>query len=183
MLSEEEMTLVDEGLKVLTQGVEMIHYDVSASETQKRKVVWVDTKIHRICIYHVKPEDKEVEKGKVHPGIYFRDLSEVRLGHGCFDFMEDSDPPENEEQCLALIGTERSICLELPSKFSRDWFAERFELIAKSVLTDAERALRERLNWTTNLNHKDPESGVTVSRQMTDLLIKGIRVNNRDHCM
>jgi hypothetical protein len=116
MLTPEEVEMVDEGLKVLTKGVEMVHYDVSASETQKKKVVWVDTKIHRICIYHTKPEEKEVEKGKVNPGIYFRDLSEVRLGFGCFDFMEDADPPENEDQCLALIGTERSICLELPSK-------------------------------------------------------------------
>jgi hypothetical protein len=62
-------------------------------------------------------------------------------------------------------------------QFSRDWFAERFELIAKSVLTDAEIALRERLNWTTSLNHKDPESGITVSAQMTQLLNKGIRVS------
>jgi hypothetical protein len=119
MLSEDQMVLVEEGMKVLLQGVEMIHYDISASETQKRKVVWVDAEIHRICVYYAKPEEKnakDIEKGKVCPGIYFRDLSEVRLGYGCYDFMEDADPPENEDQCLALIGSERSICLELPSK-------------------------------------------------------------------
>lgn len=119
MLTEDQMVLVEEGMKVLSQGVEMIHYDISASETQKKKVVWVDTDIHRICVYYAKPEErdkKDVETGKVSPGIYFRDLSEVRLGRGCYDFMEDADPPENEDQCLALIGSERTICLELPSK-------------------------------------------------------------------
>ena len=124
MLSDDEMLMVEEGMKVLLQGVEMIHYDISASETQKRKVVWVDPDIHRICVYYAKPDEKDakdIEKGKVNPGIYFRDLSEVRLGHGCYDFMEDADPPENEDQCLALIGSERSICLELPSKEFSSW--------------------------------------------------------------
>ena len=107
---------VEEGLKVLTQGVEMLHYDVSASETIKRKVVWVDPRIHRICVYYEKPEDHDFEKGKVSPGIYFRDLSEVRRGYNSYDFMENDDPPEHEDVCLALIGSERSICLQLPSK-------------------------------------------------------------------
>ena len=61
-------------------------------------------------------------------------------------------------------------------QFSRDWFADRFEAIAKSILTSAEKDLRHRLEWTVNLNHKDPESGVTVSPQMVELLKNGIKV-------
>ena len=119
MLTEEQMAMVEEGMQVLTQGVEMMHYDISASETIKKKVVWVDSEIHRICVYYAKPEKadvKDIEKGKVNPGVYLRDLSEVRLGRGCYDFMENEDPPDNEDLCLALIGSERTICLELPSK-------------------------------------------------------------------
>jgi hypothetical protein len=124
-MSPEEASLVDEGMTVLSQGVEMIHFDVSASDTQRRKVVWVDAKIHRICVYYNKPEETDVAhgKGKVSPGIYLRDLSEVRRGFGAFDFMENEVPPETEGCCLALIGSERSICLQLPSKvISRSLF-------------------------------------------------------------
>lgn len=72
----------------------------------------------RICVDVARPNQHDRSRGKVPPGLYLRDIGEVREGARAFDFMQNSDPPEEEDynNCLALIGTERTICLQLPSK-------------------------------------------------------------------
>ena len=52
------------------------------------------------------------------PGLYLRDIGEVREGAEAYDFIHNPEPPELDDQCLSLIGTERTICLQLPSKAS-----------------------------------------------------------------
>ena len=54
--------------------------------------------------------------GKVPPGLYMRDIAEVRKGAESYDFKKNPDPPSDPDRCLSLIGTERTISLELPSK-------------------------------------------------------------------
>jgi hypothetical protein len=123
-----------------------------------------------------RPSQLDRSKGKVPPGLYLRDIGEVREGANAYDFIHNSEPPELDDQCLSLIGTERTICLQLPSKvqlflisplifspssstshcvclylrpqFSRDWFFERFQLVIDDVLTEMEKTLRAKLKWT-----------------------------------
>ena len=45
-----------------------------------------------------------------------RDVSQVRKGKKAHDFEKSSPPPDDASCCLSLIGTERTICLQLPSK-------------------------------------------------------------------
>ncbi len=66
-----------------------------------------------------RPSQLDRSKGKVPPGLYLRDIGEVREGANAYDFIHNSEPPELDDQCLALIGTERTICLQLPSKVSQ----------------------------------------------------------------
>lgn len=50
------------------------------------------------------------------PGLYLRDISETRLGSNAYDFINHSDPPDHDEYCLSLIGTECVLCLQLPTQ-------------------------------------------------------------------
>lgn len=45
-----------------------------------------------------------------------RDLSEIRAGVNSYDFQHTKYPPDNPHYCLCLIGSERTISLEMPSK-------------------------------------------------------------------
>ena len=75
-----------------------------------------DPDILRICVESTRPSQTEKSKGKIPVGLYLRDIGEVREGANAFDFLKSSDSPEYDAQCLALIGSERAICLQLPSK-------------------------------------------------------------------
>ena len=40
----------------------------------------------------------------------------MREGANSYDFSKNPDPPEYDDHCLSLIGTERPISLQLPSQ-------------------------------------------------------------------
>ena len=50
------------------------------------------------------------------PGLYMRDIAEVREGFDSFDFKKNTNAPTDPDLCLSLIGSERTISLELPGK-------------------------------------------------------------------
>ena len=70
----------------------------------------------RVCVDDKRPTLIDRAKGKMSPGIYMRDIAEVRGGGDSHDFIMHSKPPTNPDFCLSLIGTERTISLELPGK-------------------------------------------------------------------
>lgn len=179
MASEDGRELkVREAFQILTQGVEMLHYDVSARGRSKKskKIVWMDPDILRICVEVSRPSQTDKSKGKIPVGLYLRDIGEVREGANAYDFLKSSPPPEFDAQCLALIGSERAICLQLPSKFSRDWFLERFQLVIDDVLTEMEKTLRAKLRWATQGRITDAERGSNVASQLRQLLERGLQV-------
>ena len=65
---------------------------------------------------HVRPSMAERAQGKIPPGIYLRDIAEIREGAESFQFTENKVPPRDINNCLSLVGSERTISLELPSK-------------------------------------------------------------------
>jgi hypothetical protein len=75
-----------------------------------------DSDIYRICVDNVRPSMAERAQGKIPPGLYLRDISEVREGAHSYQFSENTNPPENNSCCLSIVGSERTISLELPSK-------------------------------------------------------------------
>jgi hypothetical protein len=50
------------------------------------------------------------------PGLYMRDIAEVRGGSDSYDFTKNTNAPTDPDLCLSLIGSERTISLELPGK-------------------------------------------------------------------
>lgn len=169
---------VREAFQILTQGVEMVHYDVRAGRgpTRNKKIVWMDPDILRICVDVSRPSQLDRSKGKVPPGLYLRDIGEVREGANAYDFIHNSEPPDLDDQCLSLIGTERTICLQLPSKFSRDWFFERFQLVIDDVLTEMEKTLRAKLKWTLQGRASEGPRNPTNMVQLKELLSRGLQV-------
>lgn len=66
----------------------------------------------------VRPSMAERAQGKIPPGLYLRDISEVREGADSFHFSRNKAPPKDPDNCLSLVGSELTISLELPSKVS-----------------------------------------------------------------
>ncbi len=139
----------------------------------------------------------ERAQGKIPPGLYLRDISEVREGSDSFHFTNSLVPPKDPDNCLSLIGSERTVCLELPSKvsfksilnclwsnlcvrfsfasqFTRDWFLARFRLLAEDILVEQEKRLRQYKFWENSKHLNQVElSGV---EQLRTMLEGGIQV-------
>lgn len=135
----------------------------------------------------------ERAQGKIPPGLYLRDISEVREGSDSFHFTHSQVPPKDPDNCLSLIGSERTVCLELPSKvcsiqqfemiitnlglvhqFTRDWFLARFRLLAEDILVEQEKRLRRYKFWENSKHLNQVElSGV---EQLRTMLEGGIQV-------
>ena len=136
---------VREAFAVLSQGVELTLYNtrLGARGAQVlRQLVWIDSDILRICVDTMRPTLVDRALGRVAPGLYMRDISEVREGDNALDFKMSPTPPLDRDKCLSLIGSERSLCLEMPSKFARDWFLVRFRCVLNDVLSDEEKRSR-----------------------------------------
>lgn len=152
---DDEAQKLREAFAILTQGVEMTHYECnpkSKKATKLRKIVWIDSEILRICVDLSRPSLKDRAAGKIPPGIFVRDIADIRNGVKSYEFTKNQSPPEDEDKCLFIVSSERTLCLELPSKFARDWFFERFLLVGENILTAEEKAeRRERRLQLTNL--------------------------------
>lgn len=56
-----------------------------------------------------------------------RDVAEVRGGSDSYDFKKNSNPPIDPDHCLSLIGSERTISLELPGKVCKSSIIFQFQ--------------------------------------------------------
>ena len=170
---------IREAFSILSQGVEMVHYNVingKFGKTRVKKIVWMDPDILRICVDIARPSTIDRAKGKVPPGAYLRDVAEVREGAEAYDFRRSTQAPQDDDNCLSLIGTECVLCLELPSKFSRDWFLERFQLIIDDVLTDEEKVTRDKRSLKSTIFGLLHADEAAAAEQMKGLLLRGIQI-------
>jgi hypothetical protein len=58
-------------------------------------------------------------KGFIPPGVYLRDISEVRAGLDSFHFQKHKKAPVEPTHCLSLVASERTITVEFPSRVIR----------------------------------------------------------------
>jgi hypothetical protein len=114
----------------------------------------------RLYVDKKRPALKDQKVRKNAPGIYFRDISDIRAGTDACHFKDNLNLPENDDKCLYIVASERTLCFELPSKvrvitlmrsrylkivsikFARDWFLERLNLAAEDMLSPEEYNLR-----------------------------------------
>lgn len=174
---EEHAQKLKEAFAILTQGVEMMHYNASepTDKSRLKKIVWMDSDILRLCVAVARPTLADRAKGKVPPGVYMRDIAEVRRGSVSYHFKKNPNPPSSDEHCLSLIATEGTLSLELPSKFARDWFFERLQLVADDILTSDEREERAARRIEAPGRPMSPTES-EISHQLGQLLARGVQV-------
>ena len=133
-----------------------------------------DVDMLRICIAKKRPPISEKNKGKIPHGLYIRDIAEVRPGTLSNDFNKNSYQPHSEDSCFSVIGSETTLSLELPNKFTRDWFLERILLISDDVKSPEERKAIESRRWGPNPKMSPPD--VSVAKHVMSLLLRGVQV-------
>lgn len=129
-------------------------------------------------------------QGKIPSGLYLRDISEVRDGSDAYQFTHNKSPPRESDNCLTLVGSERTIALELPSKvilllcledqflifsqFTRDWFLTRFRLLTEDILVEQEKKIRRFKFWENSRHLTEMEK--SGADHLRTLLETGIQV-------
>jgi len=73
---------------------------------------------------------------------------------------------------------ERTISLEMPDKFARDWFLERFRLLMTDIMSESENLIRKYKPWYYNTRNTLPMDNKALDQiyVLKRLLIKGIEV-------
>jgi len=178
-INDDNVKKLREAFAVLTQGVEMNHYDAEAiivDKKKQKKIVWVDPDILRICCDYVRPSMVERALGKVPPGIYIRDIAEVRAGAQAYDFIKNPDPDREDAKCLTLIGTERAISLEFPSQFTRDWFLERFRILVDDILLDEEKSVRNFQKFCVHDTELLTNQQIEAATNLVSVLQRGVQI-------
>lgn len=175
--AEDSEHKIREAYQILTQGIEITHYDIKSKKPKTTKIMWIDPEILRVCVDKARPNLRDKAKGRIPPGVYLRDIALVQRGVSAYAFRKSLVLPEDHGTCMTLIGTEMSISLQLPSAYAQEWFADRFDLIINDVLTDEERSMRAKL---VSGGYREPQQDQEVSEQMEALLRRGVQVLNHN---
>lgn len=155
----------------------MVCYDTDVNTkraTGKKMIVWMDSDIFRICVGVVRPSMTERQNGNISFGVYLRDISEIREGTYSTHFLSAVEEPPRST-CLSIVGSERTISLELPSEFTRDWFLSRLRLLAEDILVAQEKSIRKFRVWENYANQKRLNDMRSIDT-LEELLTQGILV-------
>lgn len=165
---------IREAYQILTQGIEITHYDPKSKKPKQTKIMWIDPEILRVCVDKARPNLRDKAKGRIPPGVYLRDIALVQRGVAAHAFKTRAIQPPDEDPntCFTLIGTEMAISMQLPSAYAQEWFADRFDLIIADVLTEEERTTRAKHIG----GYREPQHDREVSEQMEVLLQRGVQV-------
>ena len=182
--AEENAHKIREAFYILTQGVDIMQYKAGGGKRKGekiRQVLWLEPELLRICVDSRRVTSADVQRSVTSTGLYLRDIAEIRGGSNAYAFRNSTYPPENENFCLSLIGTETTVCIEFPSQFIRDWFLERFHLVLDDVLSVEEQEARSKRNIRTGLTTGLSYEETTAAQQMLALLKRGIQIHHHNH--
>ena len=120
---------------LLLQGFEVRKHKRAGGGGSQPRVLWLDRSGSRLCIAPAKtgagtPGGAGSLSGT--KGLFLRDLSDVRRG---FTTAAFSPAPLGKDAlcCFSLIGTERSLDLELPSAAAAENIVARFRLLLRAL--------------------------------------------------
>jgi len=181
-MSDADAVKIREAFSILTQGIEITQYDYNVFTNKAAvgtKILWLDSDMYRICVNSSRPTVAERLAGKIPPGVYLRDICEVRPGPDAVNFSRNSRQPNDPDHCLSLIGTEKTYSIDFPSKFSRDWFHKRFILLVDDVLSPEERIAKRFRLWAAVEEVTQEE--ITQSQHLATILQRGIEVIQHMH--
>jgi len=181
-MSDADALKIREAFSILTQGIEITQYDFDVyanKATVGTRICWLDSDMYRIFINLSRPTVAERLSGKIPPGLYLRDICEVRPGPDAVNFSRNSRQPNDPDHCLSLIGTEKTFSIEFPSKFSRDWFHKRFILLVDDVLSPEERTAKRFRLWAAVEEVTQEE--IAQSQHLSRVLQRGVEVMQHMH--
>lgn len=142
--SSSKVEAVNAAIEYLIEGIDIYNVERNGSVSNKKKTLWMENKLLRICIEDKKTDRTAILKGMVPNGICLRDISELRLGTNAFNFKHLDPTKKEEDCCFSIIGTERTLCMITPTKYSRDQFLRCLNLVINHNLTEVEKLFRER---------------------------------------
>jgi len=133
---EAEMAELREFWTILLRGLVVMKYATTGSKPQER-VLWLDRSGARLYLDHRKRFDSKGNE----KGLYLRDISQVRSGCNTVAFKKSQahDPPT--DKCFSLIGTERTLDMEMPTAFVRERVVAKFNLLLKALSPVPQRKL------------------------------------------
>jgi hypothetical protein len=111
-------------------------YATTGSKPQER-VLWLDRSGARLYLDHRKRFDSKGNE----KGLYLRDISQVRPGCNTVAFKKSSQHAPPSDKCFSLIGTERTLDMEMPTAFVRERVVAKFNLLLKALSPVAPRKL------------------------------------------
>ena len=182
--AEENAHKIREAFYILTQGVDIMQYKAGSNKRKGdkiRQVIWLEPELLRICVDSRRITSADVQRSVTGTGLFLRDIAEIRGGCNAFAFRNSVYPPENDNFCLSLIGTETTICIEFPTQFIRDWFLVRFHLVMDDVLSEEEQDARAKRNLRTGMLTGLSFEESAASQQMLALLKRGIQIHHHNH--
>jgi myosin heavy subunit len=133
---EAEMAELREFWTILLRGLVVMKYATTGSKPQER-VLWLDRSGARLYLDHRKRFDSKGNE----KGLYLRDISQVRPGCNTQAFLKSRAHAPPTEKCFSLIGTERTLDMEMPTAFVRDRVVAKFNLLLKALSPVSPRKL------------------------------------------
>jgi myosin heavy subunit len=133
---EAEMAELREFWTILLRGLVVMKYATTGSKPQER-VLWLDRSGARLYLDHRKRFDSKGNE----KGLYLRDISQVRPGCNTQAFLKSRQHAPPADKCFSLIGTERTLDMEMPTAFVRDRVVAKFNLLLKALSPVSPRKL------------------------------------------
>jgi len=109
--------------ELMMQGIEVFKYDSNGKKT--RRVLWLARK--RVFIDSKKRQTTTIAD----KGIDMDDITEVRPGINSHAFNKCLVRPHLTAKCFSIIGSERTINVEVPSQALRDTLVQRLQLLMR----------------------------------------------------
>jgi len=177
--TQDRRHMMREVLAILSQGIEA---DTWVKGKSEKKLLWLDPDLLRLCTDTHRPS--LLSGGKkadliLPPGVFLRDVSEIRKGCEAFDFLvnpsspapssssssSSSDKLSLSSRSLSIIGTERTISITLPSAFICNWLLVRLECVVDGILCnqDKETRARSRSSSSSSSNSLSSSSAVAAA--------------------
>ncbi len=113
-LQEEDMDDINSAYDYLLEGIDALYYERDGSTTNKKRTLWFDRNQLRVCVDDQKMNSSP--KNKLSIGICLRDIADIRLGTGSYNFKNIEESKKDSDCCFSIIGSERTMSMQTLSK-------------------------------------------------------------------
>lgn len=162
---------------LLLQGMCVMKYSMKSGKKAERHL-WLDRTGTRLYIARKKVVDTSAST----KGLYLRDISEIRAGtdSNTFAQLKSQGVAPSPDKCFSLIGTERTIDVEMPTANSCANVVARFQLLLKALTTSTSKAAKGKWGRAIAQVRKSSMADVAIVAHFRELLLTGMEVIKYD---